>query len=58
MRARDHGGSKNPAERNKIYERNEVVRSTPQHKRSRNSCQIVRDLHVGPPEEWEEQEDF
>lgn len=45
-------------ERDKGYELNKVVGGTSQNKRSRNGRQVPIDLVVGPPEEWEEQEDF
>ena len=45
-------------ERDKGYELDKVVGGTSQNERSRNGQQVPIDLVVGPPEEWEEQEDF
>ena len=45
-------------ERDKGYELDKVVGGTSQNERSRNGRQVPIDLVVGPPEEWEEQEDF
>ena len=45
-------------ERDKGYELDKVVGGTSQNERSRNGRQVPIDLVVGPPEEWEEREDF